>query len=549
MKTDEILKLIEDKDFLDKIYQFSYHRCSTSYEAEDLCSDIVLAVISAVHTQDNINNFYAYVWTIAHRVYAAYCEKRNKRRKTVSIENEIQVLAAKENEIDELIDNIITEEQIKKIFSEITFLSKAYREVMVMYYIDEYKVKDIAVRLGISETTVKQRLFYARNTIKSEVESMNDRTLSLKPIRLGFIGDGCPTGNDPVVKAERIFSQNLIYLCRKKAKTAKELSEEMCVPMPYIEDELRIQCHGANGSYGTLRKLENGKYITNILLVDYDEYEQADNIYVKYLPELCRALKGMLKQNEEKILSFPYLSRQDNVQLILWSLISRMKWNLTNRIGRVIEEKYFAHVTPAERDFSLVGIAYKDEETMRGFGNFYGCDGIGARMIGGYSSVNVSNIYGRRIDKHFNCSHNLSQDLELLMVIKAIGGLKADELTEDEKEVAAKAIECGYLKKNGNIIEPQIIVIERQNEDEFFRFAYEVNDEMENIIGQIAAELAEFMKKHIPEHLINEYRIYNGSIAGNSLISQLIEECIKEGLLYAPKNRLGAEGVVMIVEK
>ena len=84
MKTNEILKLIGDKEFLDKIYQFSYRRCNTSYEAEDLCSDIILAVISAVHNQENVENFYAFVWTIARRVYADYSKKRNQMRQTIT---------------------------------------------------------------------------------------------------------------------------------------------------------------------------------------------------------------------------------------------------------------------------------------------------------------------------------------------------------------------------------------------------------------------------------------------------------------------------------
>lgn len=54
MKISETLKLLNDKDFLDKIYHFSYHRCNSSFEAEDLCSDIVLAVISAIHKQEFI---------------------------------------------------------------------------------------------------------------------------------------------------------------------------------------------------------------------------------------------------------------------------------------------------------------------------------------------------------------------------------------------------------------------------------------------------------------------------------------------------------------
>ena len=54
---------------------------------------------------------------------------------------------------------------------------------------------------------------------------MNERKLTLKPISLTFIGTGNPVGNDPRNKAERILSQNIVYACKDKAKTAKELSE------------------------------------------------------------------------------------------------------------------------------------------------------------------------------------------------------------------------------------------------------------------------------------------------------------------------------------
>ncbi len=104
MKTNEILKLLNDKDFLDKIYHFSYRRCTTSFEAEDLCSDIMLAVITAIQKQESVDNFYAFVWTIARRVYADYSEKRNAERQVMSIENNDLPLVSKENEIDKYIE-------------------------------------------------------------------------------------------------------------------------------------------------------------------------------------------------------------------------------------------------------------------------------------------------------------------------------------------------------------------------------------------------------------------------------------------------------------
>lgn len=547
MKTNEPLKLLDDKDFLDKIYHFSYHRCNTSFEAEDLCSDIIIAVISAIHKQERIENFYAFVWTVARRVYADYCEKRNEERQVFSIENSDLMLASKENEIDEFIEKAAEQEQISRIFKEIAFLSKAYREVMVMFYIDELKVKDIAARLNINETTVKQRLFSARNSVRKEVETMSERTYVLKPIKLAISGTGNPCGNDPRSKTERMFSQNLIYLCKDKPKSAKELSEELCVPMPYIEEELEIQCHGENGKYGMLRKLENGKYAVNIHLVDYDEFDQANKIYEKHLPEFCEVIKNTLEKNEEKILSFPYLSEQKDLRFIMWSLISRTVWDFEEKINKVLAEKYFSNIVPVNRTFSCVAVAFTDEQYPEF--DFYGSDGIDATSIGGYKSVFASNIYGKRIDKHFHCGHNLSHDPKLLMVLRAIGGIAIDELSESEKEIAAKALECGYLRKNGNVIEPKIIVIDRKNDMDFYNLSFDFNNDMGTIIEQIAAELSMFMRKHIPEHLMNEYQIYTRLIAGIRILAKAIEECIKEGLLTEPENRVGAEGVLMVVER
>ena len=547
MKTDQILKLMGDKTFLDKIYQFSYHRCNTSYEAEDLCSDIILAVISSLFKSERVDNFHAYVWTIAKRVYADFCKKRHQFSLNVNLDDYALFLAEKENEIERFIDDTVSAEQLRQIFSQIAFLSKTYRDVMVMYYIDEFKMKDIAQALHISETTVKQRLFYARNTIRKEVTNMNQRNLSLKPVSLVFFGIGNPCGNDPRTKAERTFSQNLIYLCKDKPKTARELSDELCVPMLYIEEELEIQCHGENGSYGMLRRLDNGRYTINTLLVDYEEYDEANKIYEKHLPEYCSILKANLEEDRTELLSFPYLSPQQDTRFILWSMITDTVCDLERKINQTISRKHFSDITPVERDFSTIAIAFHDSVPQRL--DFYGRDGITAAAISGYKNVFVSNIYGNRIDKHFHCGHNISQDEKLLITLKAIGGLPIDKLTELEKEIAAKAIECGYLHKTANGLEPKPIVIESGQKNAFRSLSHRLNRGTEHIIEKIADESAAFMKKHIPAHLMNEYQIYTEEIAGIRILSDVIDECIKENLLTIPENRLNAEGVLIVVEK
>lgn len=72
---------------------------------------------------------------------------------------------------------------------------------------------------------------------------------------------------------------------------------------------------------------------------------------------------------------------------------------------------------------------------------------------------------------------------------------------------------------------------------------------MQEVEERIAEELADFIKQHVPKHLINEYQLYTQLIAGERIVSGVIEQCIEDGLLSEPKNRLCAEGMLMMVEK
>ena len=135
------------------------------------------------------------------------------------------------------------------------------------------------------------------------------------------------------------------------------------------------------------------------------------------------------------------------------------------------------------------------------------------------------------------------------MLIRAIGGLNIDDLTESEKEIAAKAIECGYLRKKGHLLEPRIIVIDKKDDMDFYNLSFKLNNKAGELVEEIAEELSQFMREHIPEHLISEYQIYTQLIAGIRVLSGIIEELIKKGLLLEPENRLGAEGMLMVVNK
>lgn len=548
MEREEALRRIGNEEFLDQIYHFSYHRCDTSFEAEDLCAEIVLEILSALGRQEEIVSFYGFAWRIAHRVYADFCKKRKKRQSVTSTENweEKEALTLlEESRADPVVAELIAREELKKVFDEIAFLSKAYRDVMVMYYMEERKTRDIAVILGVSETTVKQRLFAARDKVRKEVKVMDSRRLSLKPVKIDFLGTGNPDGtSDPFLRAERTLSQNLIYLCHQKPRTPKELSEELCVPMLYIEEELRIQC-GEEGSCGFLRRLEDGRYVNNILVADQREYVKANQIYEKYLPEFYVALKSLVEQKREKILSFPFLTPGKDLSFIMWAMIARIFWGLLDAVNQVVKERFFPDIVPAKREFSCVGVAFQGKSKP---GEQLGTMGTYAMEVAGYREIYMENLSGERMEAHFNIYHNLSTDKKILMLLRTVEGLNVDELTEEEKEIAAKAIACGYICQKGKVLVPKILVIDKESGCSFFGFGLELGRSMQGIARQVAEELGPFMKKKIPPHLRNEYPRYQ-LIAGDRILSKIVSECIRRGILSKPETACRGEGVIMLVGK
>ncbi|HCA21756.1 MAG TPA: hypothetical protein DEO87_05210, partial [Lachnospiraceae bacterium] len=76
-----------------------------------------------------------------------------------------------------------TEQEEKNIVREmIEALSDEQRMCIMMYYIEELSVKEIAEALGCSEGTVKSRLNYGRKNIKLRAEDMQKRGYNFKGI-------------------------------------------------------------------------------------------------------------------------------------------------------------------------------------------------------------------------------------------------------------------------------------------------------------------------------------------------------------------------------
>jgi RNA polymerase sigma factor (sigma-70 family) len=541
----DAIALLGDTKFLSSLYGFAYKRTNNSYEAEDLCSDIALAVMASVRKNSDIGNPHAFVWAVARRVYADYSHKRR-----IAAERGVangfcsDALAARTDCISDFIESDDDKMRLRRILREVGFLSKLYRDVCVMYYLEEMKVPCIAKRLGITQNTVKQRLYSARETIKKGVKKMDNKNLTLQPIDIAFIGTGNPVGNDPRVVAGRSFSKALIYLCKDTERSVKELSGLLGVPMPFVEEEVEIQVQGSNGYYGLLKKTDGGKYISNFIIIDYEDCTKVTAMYRKHMDIIVHNFNAFLKENEKRILALPFLNKQEDTRLVAWPLLYNIHWGFMESVERKVGEKYFSGVVPTTRDFFSFGIAIKPGQDFDI--GFYGCDGIDGKDIGGYKEVFVSNIYGRRLQKHFACGHNISHDAQLLLTLKAVGGLPLTSLSENERETAAKAIEAGYLKKEKDVLHPRILVSEGTGM--YWNVLGDFFDYISSLTEAAAEEVYGFIKKFVPKHLTGEYKLFVQQTS-SGLLDGMVEKCIALGTLTPPENKPSAEGVLMVVNK
>lgn len=541
MKKNELLKIM-DGELMDKLFGFCYGRTKDSIEAGELCSDIVFALVKAANGEGEIDNPYPFIWRVARNVYAEFSHNRRvKADKQYEGDPDDVLPFVSDPESEDLLDEEgeADRELLKAVYRQIAFLTQAYREVMIMFYLDGLSTSEIALLLGTTEVNVRQRLFSARKKIRNEVETMTE--LSNKPVAFDkidydIIGKGNPLTGDPRDGFERQLSKQVLRLCHKKPSTAKEVADELNIPTMYVEEELEILTRGSNGEYGLLRRLENGKYGVNFVLLDKNQINEAQAIYIDKIPEIIKIIIDFIEKNRDEYLAFPYLNKKKDLNLIIWQQLMSITWAFECNVQRVLREKYFGDEKIPQRPFTVYG--HEDNGTWYGCGN----DDIGARNICGYTHVQFSNMYMKYIKRHFSCGHNIGGDILLQLALLAIDGLDIIEMSEHDKEYAAKAVECGYLYREGNKVYTKILIHDMKDSNRFFDISNRLAEGyFEEKAEGMAEKVAKLTKKVLPDYLMGEWEKVN-RLAGIPLLDLLAEELINKGIIIAPKDGIGAEG-------
>lgn len=312
MKREKAEQIVNE--YLKKIYGFLLTKTANLQDAEDLTQEIALKLYNSliIHEVDNIT---AFIWCIVRNMLANYYRGKVRNGMGVCLEE----VAGEFIYEGDICQDLIQMETIKQLQSEIAYLSKMQRKIIILYYYEGKKQDEIARLLNLSTGTVKWHLFEAKSEMKKGMETMrNVNELKFNPIKFDLMGNNGSIGDmgETTQFFRSTLSQNIAYCVWKEGKTINEIADCLGVSPVYVESEV-----GFLEEYGFLIK-KGKKYLANILIdentteinrLQSQMYEVAAELYANDLyDELIKS--GLLK---DRGLYYP----DEDINFLMWSII------------------------------------------------------------------------------------------------------------------------------------------------------------------------------------------------------------------------------------
>ena len=157
-----------------KLYGLAYHMTSNREDTNDILQDVFAKAYRSIKRFRGKSSFYTWIYSIATNMTLNFLKKRNRRRTMslddidLSIENDRNFIEAT-SKSDPVREANLSELQ-ERLNMAMQQLSVDHRAVVTMFDIQGMPHSEISKILGVSEGTVRSRLFYAHRLLQSHLE-------------------------------------------------------------------------------------------------------------------------------------------------------------------------------------------------------------------------------------------------------------------------------------------------------------------------------------------------------------------------------------------
>jgi len=507
------------KDYAIALLKWAYQRIGNHTEAEDLVQDVIKQLYQSIkrlnEKGEKIDNLNGYIWKVAHYVWCNHLRDNKFHLMCESMADVGDAFIRTKNIGDATTNSeqdAAKKETISKMRLSVSRLNYLHREAMIMFYIDSLPIKEIALRLKITENNAKKVLFDARKKVKEAVTKMeNSDKYVYRPQRLLVTYTGQINDNHDIVFIRKTLSkQNICIECYKTPKTLDELTESLGIPKAYLEDDLDWLVERE------FLKLHKGRYNTMFIIYTAEFETEKMRVFMKHKTTFSDKIIERLIDQQEKIKSIGFHGSEYPIERLLWLLIYVL-----------IKDIYLKDYTMLFEDYPIRPDGYRyiprgfmqsqNPETIKQvlgekYAPFLGWQTTGYMTCGNehfyalwYGMYNAGNS---KIATIFS----LNKDTYRTVIAKVLNSdFDIESLSEDEKAILGEMISWGMFSSVGNAFNRSSY---RPN---FYLFTEEQFQTLETILSgireeisiesqQICEELAQMCHKILPKQLKNQHK-------------------------------------------
>jgi RNA polymerase sigma factor (sigma-70 family) len=163
------------------VYAFAYSKLRNRQDAEDVTQKVFIKAYQKLRTLKQWDNMHAWLYSITANMCKDWIRIQSRRPDRSFIEDQYP------KKVDSLsTDSQDNDPMIESLNEALESLPEIYRQVLTLYYLGDRDSKEIANFLGISPTSVRQRLTRARDLLKEEMIAMMSKTFETQRLPVGF---------------------------------------------------------------------------------------------------------------------------------------------------------------------------------------------------------------------------------------------------------------------------------------------------------------------------------------------------------------------------
>lgn len=314
MTKEQMETIIQEN--MQNIYLYCIKKLGNTAVAEDVASDIILELFRSHSRIKNDDAVYGYIWRVANNLCKNYWRRREKETYAEIPDNFAGAWCFSPEE------NYIREEEIMLLRRELSLLREKYRRIVISYYIRGQACEEIADRYNLSVSNVKQHLFEGRKKLKEGmgmVREYGELSYAPEKFTVDFWGNGNGT-RDYWELFDRKLPGNLIIAAFDSPKTLEELSLEMGVAVPYLEDEVTIL-----EKMGLL--VRKGKaYQSNMVLYDEQWEKAVYNQATELIQTELENVKRLVEEGVGYLAEADYCYEAANMNTRRWFILLLIIW-------------------------------------------------------------------------------------------------------------------------------------------------------------------------------------------------------------------------------